>query len=216
MCERKDSFHIRPLETSDLPALCDLMEEAKVSIGSLNSKPAYYAICRDALLNDKVVIVVAEKGKHLAGYVVAIVDCKSYWINFPFRHPISFLSVIFHRLAGKVFTKRDIKKHIEITEDAQPKEISKTPSGRIWRQSSSEIAKIANIHVFNDYRRMGIGRELYKSLFRLLAKRGIKRVDAITALYNNRSVGLHLSTGWKMERTKNNFFATTDITEPNQ
>ena len=211
MPEKYNLFNIRLFEKKDLLPLCGLMEEANVSIGSLNSTSAYYAICQDALLNDKVVIVLAEKEKHLVGYVVAIINPKLYWISFPFCHPVSTLNLIFHRLHGKIFIKHEVKNHVEITETAQPKEISKVPSGRTWTQSSPEIAKIANIHVLNDYRRIGIGRELYKFLFRLLAGHGIKRLDAITALHNRRSVGLHLLTGWRMERTKNNFFATIDL-----
>lgn len=191
--------------------LCGLMEKANVSLGNFNSKPAYYAICRDALLTDKVVIIVAEKERHLAGYVVAIVDCKTYWVNFPFRHPISFLRIVSRKLAGKIFRKHTKNKHSEIKERALLEKISKVPSGRTWAESSSEIVKIANIHVFEDYRRMGIAKGLYKHLFHLLANRGVKRVDAITALYNNRSVGLHLDTGWQIERTKNRFFATIDL-----
>jgi len=175
------------------------------------SPAVYRAVCRDSIANTNAVVVISLKDGNLAGCTVALIDRKAYWRLFLLRHPFIAFYVIISTMARKAKATVNSGRQSVSKVRYQDERISENPSGRAWQESSPFIAKIMHIAVTETSRGMGVGKGLYDHLFSVLSRRGIKRVDANIALDNSSSVKLHLSTGWKVEKAPNNFFATIDI-----
>ncbi|UCD55747.1 MAG: GNAT family N-acetyltransferase [Candidatus Omnitrophota bacterium] len=205
--EENESPVFRLLRKDEIPQLVRLMEDTNTSINGVCSGRLNYTICQDALLNKQVVALVSSMKGRITGYVLAVIDRALYWRNFTLRHPFMAIVVGALKIINKLAKKnKKIPSCISL-----PKEVSDGPSGRTWRESTPQIAKILNIGVSGDFRGKGVGKNLYNNLFRLLANRGLKRIDANISFDNLASIRLHISTGWRIEKTGSNLFATIDI-----
>lgn len=201
----------RMLEEGDIPMVCDLLQATGASIDGMTSRIVYRAVCKDSMAEGDAIVVVSIKDGIFAGCAIALVDRKSYWRSFLPRHPIAAFYVIVRLLAMKISAAAGFNKKLVQPDYDYGGRISGKPSGRTWRESSPSIAKIMHIGVANALRGMGLAKGLYRYLFAVLAERGVKRLDGNSSFDNASSVKLFLSTGFTVERTSGNFFATRDI-----
>ena len=101
--------------------------------------------------------------------------------------------------------EREIQRRIEYTMTAYPWlacERSGRVAGYAYASRHRERAGYqwsvdASVYVHSDFRRFGIGRALYTSLFRILAAQGYFNVYAGITLPNPGSVGLHEAMGFR-------------------
>lgn len=206
-----DSIVYRALEEGDILMACDLLRATNASIDGMMSSAVYRAVCRDSIAKRNAVVVISLKDGILAGCTVALIDRKSYWRSFLLWHPALAVYVITRALAMKLRVafapdKRTVQSSLDYGVT-----ISDKPSGRTWQESSPFIAKILHTGVTDESRGMGIAKSLHEHLLAILAERGVKRVDGNSSLGNIPSVKLLLSTGFTIEKTPSNLFATRDI-----
>ena len=194
----EESPEFRLLRKEDVPAVCDLMECTDAFINGVKSWKLSRVLCTDALImNPKVVVVVSLTRGCVVGYVLVIIDNASYWRQFWLRHSVT---------AVRLFCRKVVNK---LTRAA-----ARCSSGHAWKESSPSIAKVINIGVSEDCRGRGIGKGLYDYLFRVLAERGIRRVDANIRFDNLPSIRLHEAMGWVIERVSTHLFATVGLWGP--
>ncbi len=99
----------RLLEKNDFRKVIELMKKLRIPLAGLYSRAIYTAIYRQALIDDRIVFVVAENQRKLIGLVIAIIDRNSFWISFLLRHPLFALQISFRkllRLMGMGVSKR--------------------------------------------------------------------------------------------------------------
>lgn len=210
MTQANAAIKIRTFKAGDINDVSNVMAQTQAAIQGLSFRVFYYALCKDALKNEKVVLAVAQDQGRIIGFALAIFNIKEYWKDFLYTHPILTMNVCVRKLLKKIISRNKTNKDVEINAWLLP-QISELPSGRRWQESSPSIAKIKHIGVLPAYRGKGAGKQLYYYLFEELAKRGVTRIDANIPLDNYPSIKLHLSTGWSLEKTADNFFATIDL-----
>jgi ribosomal protein S18 acetylase RimI-like enzyme len=117
------------------------------------------------------------------GRLVGLVD---EWWGGRRLHPL-FLRLWFQHFSGTSW----------IAEDANG-----TPIGFLVGFISPDHADRAYIHLVAtspNHRRRGLGRMLYERFFEDVAKRGVRRVDAVTWPGNRLSVGFHRAMGFTVD-----------------
>ena len=73
----------------------------------------------------------------------------------------------------------------------------------MFSQRYADTAYVHFLGVHPDYRRLGLGRELYERFFAAVAPRTIVR--AVTSTINERSVAFHRSLGFDVDRIDENY-----------
>lgn len=185
------------------------MERAEAVVHGVTSRAVNRILCGDALTaTSQVTMLVAVVQGRVVGYVLAMSDDAAYWRRFWLRHPVTAVRMLCRRVVNKIVRTAATSLRPAA---AAPEGILERGSGRAWNDSSPRIAKILHIAVSEPYRCRGIGAALYRRLFTALAARGIRRVDANVSFENAPSLRLHEATGWAIERTATNLFATTDL-----
>ena len=201
----------RLLNKKDLPEIFDLMEKMKVPIAGSSSQMIYSAICHDGLFNDGLVFVVAEEKNFLIGFSFAIIDWFHYWKIFLIRHPLIAVRIAGSRFMKMIRTIRHSNPHKNAEKDVINKYITSSCSKRSWKDSSPKIAKIGYTAVVKSYRKRGVGKGLEKYLLDVLAKRGVRRVDAWISKSNLPSIRLQHKLGYGIEKNAIGLFASIDI-----
>ena len=195
----EESPEFRLLRGEDVPAVCDLMDRTDAFIHGVKSWELSRVLCADALaVNPKVAVVVSLTRGRVVGYVLVVIDSASYWRQFWLRHPV---------MGGLLFCRKAVNKLLR-------GRTSRCSSEHAWKESSPSIAKVVNIGVSEGIRGRGIGKGLYDYLFRVLAERGVRRVDANIQFDNLPSIRLHEAMGWVIERTATHLFATVGLRGP--
>jgi hypothetical protein len=187
------------------------MKVIKPDIAGLHSEKLYDAICADALSDKRIVIVVAEKQSRLIGFNLTIIDRNRYWRLFIVKHPLFALQIALHRFL-RLLKVSPVQK---VTHSADPKDIRQyittIPSGRSWKDSSPEIAKLVMTALLKEHRgkRISVGFGAY--VLDVLAHHNVRRVDTKIDPHNIPSIRFTYGLGFTIERTGERLFATIDL-----
>jgi predicted acetyltransferase len=200
------------MEPADVDLAIQLLLESSTHIAGLSSPEIYRAFCREGVRRKQLITILAREGEKGAGFVSAIINSRSFWQKFCWRHPMVSIKIIAHRLLKKIAHKKTASSG-PLSPETPPQGTIPTDYGqRLWRQSSPVIAKIIYIGVSKDYRQQGIASQLYTLLFQELAQRQIKRVDATMDISNPASIRLHEKTGWTiLPFTNSSLVATKNL-----
>lgn len=213
----RDDIVVRVIGDRDAAPAAVLMEESGRTIAGFRSRASYRSLCRDALVDPRAVVVVAESDGRLVGYGVGFIDWARYRRSYARRHPVHALLMLGDRLLATVRKKErgDLRSPTDLP--APPGVRPAGASGRSWRDSSPKIAKFADIFVIGRSRGRGIGPRLVGALFAELARRGATRVDCRTDIRNAATLRMNEKVGLKMEMTGvNSLFGTRDLGPPDE
>jgi hypothetical protein len=177
------------------------MEEIRPEIAGLFSRSMYTAICRQALVDERLVVTVAEDQGKLIGFTINIIDQNRFWISFLKKHPLLASRIAFRKflnLMGLGVSARRLEPtQLEIIN----KYITPGPSGRSWKDSSPRIAKAIFNGVAEQYRgSRTVGKELLSYRKEVLLERGVKRADGIILMHRIASVKLLHKQGGPIEK----------------
>lgn len=205
----------RMLEKGDVNSLLKLMEEIKPNIGGSRDLLLYRALCYDALLNPRVVFTVGEVQTRIIAFYFAVIDRNRWRISFMFRHPL---------IVTKMVIKRALKKLSKLlkTPDSNTGSLEHlnpdistyaTPdiTNKSWNDSSPQIAKLLYIAVKENHRGKDIAKEMWEYALKVLAERGVRRVDTEILLKNEPSIRLHYGLGFNIYRQGSALFVTKDL-----
>ena len=201
------AIHCRLVELKDLAGTCALMEQIQLRAAGLVARPMYRALCRDALAERNVVIVLAEEQNQFMGLAIAVTNSRRYWRRFVLRRPILGVRIAVRRLLDH-FGKLQAPPGPDHGERANAEAMSLMGH---WNESAEDIAKTVFIAVLDQYQGRGCAVAIYECLFRVLARIGVSRLDAHVDTGNDSSVRLHSRTGWRIERTEAGYFASIDL-----
>jgi hypothetical protein len=212
--ERKmDVPTFRILEKRDFEGVLELMKAIKPDIGGRRDPTFYYALCCEALVDKRVVLVVGEEQSKIIAFLLAIIDPNRWLISFMIRHPLigieRALNISYDRFI-KLFKNKSEKK-TEDLENSLQKYIKPNSSNKSWKDSTPEIAKLLFDAVAESHRGRHIAKGMREYMLELLAKRGVRRADG-TILYNNIS-SIHVSygSGFDIHNLGDQLFVTKDI-----
>ncbi len=202
----------RLLQKNDFPQIIELMKKLRISIVGLYSRAIYTAIYHQALIDDRIVFVVAEKQRKLIGLVIAIIDRNSFLISFLLRHPLFALQIFF----GKLLRLMGIGVSRRVPNSAQLEAVSKClttshTDKSWWKDSSPRIAKAVFISIDPKYQGCGIGFELNRYRDKVLVERGVNRYDGIVEIHRIPQILLLHKTGFRIEKRGNKFFVSKDL-----
>ena len=211
----------RLLRESDITQAVGIMVETRASFAGLASRSIFDALCRDSCKDKRhkmVVLVVAEEGGELAGYVAAAVGGATYWKYFTRRHPLIAAGILLKRAQKCLLRKlRVLRKPKPVPVEGTGKKSFLLPilidddGRRSWEDRGQSIAKILHVGVSGRFRGRGVGTELYRCLCTVLVDTGVRRVDASIDKDNIASVCMHHKAGWRIISAKGCFFATVDL-----
>ncbi len=207
----QETVRYRLIVPGDATKLRKIFGELRPSIAGLTSRDICLAMYRDALVARYVVVVLALQDDQPCGFVIAIINWRTYWQRFCIRHPILAVKIAWKRMVRRICGGSSSSKRVQNDEDARDRHVGSEPSDRCWKQSSPQIAKIVFIGVALHCRGQGIGRRLLEHLFRALVSRRIKRVDARISAGNTASTELFRKSGWLIEQDGLDVFATIDL-----
>ncbi len=205
----KQNFNYQLINLEDLSNIYEFLNEIKPSIAGLNSNKIYSAICRDALHNNKMIIVTAKSKERVVGIVITLIDWKSYWKHFSMHHPVLAGEILIYRLR-RILADRKVEVNESYQNNFIDDLISPSNLSRSWKDSLPCIAKVIFIGVRKDYRGKGIGKQLYNYLFKVLAEKGVIRVDACIDITNISSILFHSRMGWGIIKKTRELFCTID------
>jgi ribosomal protein S18 acetylase RimI-like enzyme len=192
------------------------MDEIKPNIGGSRDPSLYSAICRDALLDQRVVIVVAEEKSEIIGFLLAVIDRDRWRMSFMFRHPRITAKMVWDRAVGRLRKRFHEAEPEPRTSEGNGHDISRyinpAETNKSWKDSSPQIAKLLFICVKERDRRKRFAKGLFDSMLAALAERGVKRADAIVLLTNIPSLRMsHEQLGFDMFIQDGHIFQTKDI-----
>ena len=212
-----DRQKIRMLEERDMSGILQLMEYIKPNIGGSRDKCLYKAICQDAIFDERIVFTVAEEDSRIVGFFFGVIDRNRWRLSFIMHHPIIGARVVISRMYKRMLNLEKIyeNSHLEPYNSEIDKFITPGSTSRSWQKDSSpQIAKLLYAGVYGSQRGKFIAKRLGEYILKVLAERGVRRVDAVIIYNNIRGIRLDHSIGFKIYRTGNSFFATQDISCP--
>ena len=136
---------IRLIERKDLERLLTLVDEVKPSIGGSRNPSMYKALCREALSDRRVVIVVAEEESEIMGFFLAVIDRNRWRESFAFRHPATMLKLMWDRALGRARKRsghgqtmsKAMEEGMQVIRSSVNADTTKS-----WKDSSPQIAKL--------------------------------------------------------------------------
>jgi GNAT superfamily N-acetyltransferase len=201
------------MTSEDESEVLSLMLQSGFPISGLVTRSIYSSLCKDALTCSDTQVAVAAIENRIVAFLLTITDWTRYWRRFMLRHPVPGLRIVKNRA-------RRYGKHVDVWPQLLQSDreyvrsiISDSPSGRSWSDSSPSIAKVVFVQVDPQFRGRRLGVGLYYFLMDYLASRGVTRIDAKVDLTNRRAMPLHVSVGYRLERTGNSLFATKDLSK---
>lgn len=173
----KDSF-LKALELSEVEIYYPL-----------KNKLSYITFLKDyRKFKHKILVYSYKIENKIAGYLIIIKDFNRYKKSFIIYHPIVSFYLILKR-----YSLRNLVKSASYNQN--------------WAESNETIAKVINIHVFEEFRGLGIANMLYENAFRDLKSMGIKRLDASLNINNNSSLKLHQKSGFsEVGKTESKYY----------
>lgn len=192
---------LRRIEPEDRPGAIELMAELRITLGGLQTRALYRALCS----SPEVCCVVARQADQIAG--VALVEINRNWIR---RHPLLALRMAFVRFVLSRLRRTPSSPSLPAT-PASPKAfpipLAQNPPLR-W---SDPAPRVLFIGVDPRRRGQGIGKLLYNAMFDEIRASGGKCILARVALDNIASLHLHHETGWRLFEDDGVVFAFKDL-----
>lgn len=211
-----DSPIFRLLEKRDMDNIMNLMEEIKPILGGVRYRSVYYALCQEALKDNRVVFAVCEDNSKIIGFSIAIIDLNHWRIVLMVRHPIVATKIVFGRTLNKLI--RTLNKNKTKTNNNEPfnmsdlnEFITQMPTSKSWTDSAPQIAKSLFVAVTGSHRGKHLAQKLVEYRNKVLAERGQKRVDDRILLNNIGAVRLHYRMGYDIYNRGNGLFITKDL-----
>jgi hypothetical protein len=205
----------RGIKESDIDGVLTLMDETKPNIGGSRNASLYHALCNEALIDKRVVVVVGEEDSKIIAFFLAAIDRDRWRMSFVRRHPWIAIKMtgarVLRKLRRRVVppepetrgnenNRHDIRQYIQTTETTKS-----------WKDSSPRIAKLLFICVQEGERRKHVSLGLYQAMIEELAKRGVSRVDGIILLQNIPSIRLSHKLGFHKYIRDSHIFVTKDL-----
>jgi ribosomal protein S18 acetylase RimI-like enzyme len=194
-----NQIRIELLSAARLEQTIALLEEIRPGIARLVGRGIYSAVCREALRDPRVTLVIAVTDGETVGYAGGISDWKAYWRHFLPRHPwlalLSIGSTILRKLRGREPDKPPTEAQLAGAREW----LIPQPSGRSWETYGPKVAKVIGIGVSAKARGAGVGKRLYDRLMHELALRGVERADAMVHIENIASLKMHTKSNFPME-----------------
>jgi len=205
-------IRIRLLREEDVEQTARLIAAGGTTISGLADAGVFLPVCRDALGDRRVVMVLAVRAGEPVGYAFAVSDWQEYWRGFARRNPGIGLRVAWSRLADRVGIGSSSGAR-RPTDEATPEGVVPVgTTGRHWGESSPTIGKVIDVVVDPSCRGGGIGGKLLRAMFAELAARGVTRADCRTEIDNASSIRMEIKAGWTMEMTgTRSLFGTIDL-----
>jgi len=205
----------RQLEDGDIPNVLKLMIEISPNIGGARYPSLYHALCRESLIDKRVVFIVGEEQSDIVAFHIAIIDRDKWRKSFMMRHPLILARMAFSRIYHTL--RRVVKKAIHQTKGL-PKPIANiddfvTPgnTNRSWKDSSPKIAKIIFTGVAESQRGKRIIKSLYEYRDQVLAKRGVKRVDSVILSDNIKMIRASVRLGVSVYKSDGHLMTTKNL-----
>lgn len=204
------NFEIKSIEDFELEDLCNLLLEMRPPIAGLTNRRIYRSIGREALKNDKVIIVIAKDDRKIVGFTIAVIDWKKFWLKFSRSNPIIAIEIVLKRIMEKI--KANKKQRTLIKNEEEIKEFfASEQTEKSWSDSSPQIAKVVYTGVSENYRKKGIGKMIGNYRFKVLTERGVVRIDLQLDPKNIAAIKLNYKLGQKIYRSGNRLFASKDL-----
>lgn len=205
----------RQLEDRDIPNVLKLMIEISPNIGGARYPSLYHALCRESLIDKRVVFIVGEKQSDIVAFHIAIIDRDKWRKSFMMRHPLILARMALSRINHTL--RRAVKKATH-QRKGLPKPIANidefvTPgnTNRSWKDSSPQIAKVLFIGVAESQRGKRIIKSLYEYRDQVLAKRGVKRVDSVILSDNIKMIRASVRLGVSVYKRDGALMTTKDL-----
>lgn len=209
MDDNEEQSMNRLLQPEDMRETLLALRILSPSLLRLKTFTMYRALCKAALKDEHLTIIISSIDAQIAGLVICVRDRRVYLSRFFLHHPIAVVQLICSQILHFVSLRRHGKSQrnqVDLERD-----IPAAQADQLWSDSSPAIAKILYIGVLMRFRGRGLGGELYRSLFEILTLNGVKRVDARISNGNYASVQMHRKSGWRISELDDGFFATIEI-----
>jgi ribosomal protein S18 acetylase RimI-like enzyme len=205
-------FEIKLLEDFELEDLCNLILEMRIPIAGLANRRIYHSIIKEALKNENIIIVIAKENRKIVGFTISVTDWKKFWIIFFQSNPIIALEIIIKKIMAKIKvhkTEKTLNKNGEELKEFIASEQTK----KSWSDSSPQIAKVVYTGVNENYRKKGIATKMGRFRFKVLAERGVVRIDTNLDPKNIPTIKLNYKLGYKIYRSGNRLFVSKDLSK---
>ena len=214
--KQADGIVYRILEQRDIPDTVKLMTDHNIIIGGERRQSVYRAICQEALIDKRVLFVVGEEQSKIIAYHIVVSDRNRWRYSFMIRHPLIAIRNAFYRTFKQTIkaikktghSKKDIVSPIPDLDEY----LTPGATNRSWSDSSPQIGKNFYTGVAESHR----GRRIIKGIFeygdKILAARGVRRVDTVILSNNVKMIRATKRLGWNVYRTTDgSIFTTKDI-----
>jgi ribosomal protein S18 acetylase RimI-like enzyme len=198
------------MDNDDIIGLVELLLAIRPPIAGLKNRMVYEAIAKASLKDDKLVIVVAKTDNEVVGFNITIIDWKKFWIAFLSRRPVIAFVIVMQRIFARIKSKNN-HSTASIETEAIDEYLETEDVNRLWSDSSPQIAKIVYTGVSARFRKMKIATKITDFRFKLLAQKGVNRVDTNLDPNNIAAIRLNHSVGYKIYLSGNRLFASKDL-----
>jgi len=203
------------LEKGDIDKVTLTMKELQPNIGGSRDPSMYRSLCHEALLDKRVVFIVAEEQSKIIAFYLAIIDRNRWRITFMVRHPAIVTQMVFKRAFNRFLKilKKVFGKTTGFETNMPDISMFVTPSltNRSWKDSSPKIAKLLFDGVAVNQRGRHIAKKLTEYMFKALAERGVSRADGIILLHNIAEIRVVHGLGFNIYRHGDSLFVTKDL-----
>ena len=214
---RNDTFGLicRKLEKKDFNNVLKLMNEIQpVIVGGLRCPSLYRAFCYDALIDKRVLFIVAEEKTDIVGFRIVVIDMKNWRLTFCKRHPVLTLRILTQKICNNIRIKITTKKNLNIYASQYAVVagfVNQTPCNKSWNDSSPQIAKALYVAVKESHRGKNIAAKLIEYGNQILVNHGQKRIDDRILFNNIASIRLHHRLGFNIYKSGHALFVTKEL-----
>jgi ribosomal protein S18 acetylase RimI-like enzyme len=188
--ERTDLAHeitYSAVTSEDLATLPELMLRAQIPLANLIDLRLYRTFVSDALRQQGPHIMLVRKQGKIIGWSIAIIDSRSYWLHFIYRHLPMGLRIV------HTYCKRRI---VQIRQCVKVKPIAFVSDGcadhaipldvNAWGKGGPHTAKLLNTTILPFFRGQSLAEMLQWHHLSELCRLGIRRVEAYVNKDNKR------------------------------
>lgn len=187
---------LRRIQDQDRTEAVELMHTLRISLGGLQDRSLYRAMCSSA----EICCVVARNEQELGG--IALVELNRNWIR---RRPVLAARMVLARLRHKRSPGTSNPTSPATAAPGIP--LAQNPPMR-W---SDRAPRVLFIGVDPAWRGQGVGKRLYEAMFDEIRALGETCILARVALDNFASLHLHNETGWVLYKDADVVFAIKDL-----